>query len=134
MPAAETPSIRNWPGRLAEDIAAYFRDEFGCTADVSLHPVGMHNEMALVKLRTEQASAVVRIAARSQSPRSLEIHLPLRASIGDPKVALTWSEKFLDAHPVGTPLAGGEIGHILVQEPGMTKARIVATVHAGKPP
>jgi len=130
MPSAPYPSIRDWPVALADYVAGYFRNMIGCVVDISQHPVGMHDEMVMVQLRTETTSAFVQISARRHSPGELQLSLPTHAIFGERETVLAWSEGFLDAHPVGATLAGGCVGHVSIAEPGLTKPRIVVTVKA----
>src|SRR5258708_16682006 len=129
MPSAP-PSIRDWPLALADYVAGYFRNVIGCAVDISQHPVGMHDEMVMVQLRTETTSAFVQINARRHSPDELQLSLPTRAIFGERETVLAWSETFLDAHPVGTKLAGGHVKDVSIAEPGLTKPWIIVTVKA----
>src|SRR5260370_16556251 len=116
MPSAY-PSIRDWPVALADYVAGYFRNVIGCAVDISQHPVGMHDEMVMVQLRTESTSAFVQINARRHSPNELQLSLPTRAIFGERETVLVWSETFLHAHPVGTKLAGAPVTDVSIAYP-----------------
>src|SRR5438270_206377 len=78
----------------------------------------------------QSTSAFVQINARRHSPDELQLLLPTRAIFGEREAVLAWSETFLDAHPVGTKLAGGHVTDVSIAEPGLTKPRIIVTIKA----
>jgi hypothetical protein len=63
-------------------------------------------------------------------PPTRKTHRRPSCGSGERETVLGWAELFLDAHPVGTKLAGGYVSDVSIAEPGLTKPRIVVTVKA----